>query len=589
MSNLQPIIDTNNDSQNSSLNINDAVFSLDGAELTLTQMSEDLPELNLLLDSNDPFVNAPVCSYFSENQMVTNSRLQRNDLFFAHLNVRSLNKNFDQFHDFIKELKFNSLVIGVSETWLKDTPSPLLSIEGFSLFTNNRTEKRGGGVGFYVSDYLKAEVIKELSIITEHVEAIFIEIHVPDQKNFVVGEIYRPPNSSPSIFLETLQNILSLPSLADKRLVIMGDYNLNLLHCNENIHCQNFLDLILSHSLTPLTRKPTRVTDTTVTLIDNIFVDDISNIRTGIIVSDISDHYPIFAIIPNVKTKSHKYVRSGVRDLSQYNINKLKEQLNSLNWSEVYNTENVNLSYKAFIDKLLLHYNTIIPLQNPSRSNYRKIPRSPWINKSLLKCINRKNSLFHKYKHNPTTESKLKYTQYRNVLTNSLRIAKKFYFAKQFAIYKDDAKNTWKIINGVINPTSKHESVERVCVDNAQLKDPNQISEAFNSFFVNIGPNLASRIPNSKKSFHQYLNNKNSSSLFFDPVVEGEVKDIINNLNTKKTSGFDEITNFLLKNLVNEIISPLTYILNMSLLKGVVPDRMKIAKVIPIFKKGNKE
>ena len=279
----------------------------------------------------------------------------------------------------------------------------------------------------------------------------------------------------------------------------------------------------------------------------------------------------------------------NLRDLSQNNINKLKERLNSLNWSEVYDTENVNVSYKAFIDTILLHYNTIIPLQNPSRSNYRKIPRSPWINKSLLKCVNRKNTLFHKYKHKPTPESKLKYTRYRNVLTNSLRIAKKIYFAKQFAIYKDDARNTWKVINSVINPNPKHESIEKVCVDNAQLKEPSQISEAFNDFFVNIGPNLARSIPNPDKTFHHYLNNKNSFSLFFEPVAEEEVKDIINNLNTKKAAGFDGVTNFLLKNLVNEIISPLTYILNKSLLKGVVPDQMKIAKVIPIFKKGNKE
>ena len=126
MSNLSPIIDLNNDSQYSS----DSGLSLEGTdELTLTQMSEELPELNLPLDSNDPFFNAPECLYFSEKQMVTNSHLQPNDLFFAHLNVRSLNKNFDQFRDFIKELKFNSLVIGVSETWLKDSPSPLFQIE----------------------------------------------------------------------------------------------------------------------------------------------------------------------------------------------------------------------------------------------------------------------------------------------------------------------------------------------------------------------------------------------------------------------------------------------------------------------------
>ena len=62
----------------------------------------------------------------------------------------------------------------------------------------------------------------------------------------------------------------------------MGDFNLNLLHYNENSNCHEFLDLMLSHSFVPLTKKPTRVTDSTSTLIDNIFVNNLTNITTGI-------------------------------------------------------------------------------------------------------------------------------------------------------------------------------------------------------------------------------------------------------------------------------------------------------------------
>ena len=77
--------------------------------------------------------------------------------------------------------------------------------------------------------------------------------------------------------------------------------------------------------------------------------------------------------------------------------------------------------------------------------------------------------------------------------------------------------------------------------------------------------------------------------MFFAPVVEEEIKDIVNNLNTKKSSGYDGITNFLLTNIVNEIISPLTHILSLLLTSGTVPQKMKIAKVVPIFKKGQKD
>ena len=115
------------------------------------------------------------------------------------------------------------------------------------------------------------------------------------------------------------------------------------------------------------------------------------------------------------------------------------------------------------------------------------------------------------------------------------------------------------------------------------------MAKAFNDFFVNLGPNLAKKIPDSETEFHTFLKSRNSQSLFFAPVVEEEIKDIINNLNNKKSSGYDGVTNFLLKHIINEIISPLSYILNQSLFRGKVPQKMKIAKVIPIFKKGQKD
>ena len=553
-------------------------------------LNNQSPDFHLELDSDDPSLHNFECSYTTESNIISDSKLDTsNNIFFSHLNIRSLSKNFDQLHNLVNELRFNSAVIAISETWLKDVPSSLFSIERFTLLTNNRTKKRGGGVGLYVTDNLESSMIDELSVMSDELESIFIEITVPGTQNIVVGEIYRPPNSNPTNFIVTLQNLLSAPSLINKRTFIMGDFNLNLLHYNENANCHEFLDLMLSHSFVPLTKKPTRVTDSTSTLIDNIFVNNLTNITTGIIVSDISDHYPIHALLSDFRINSRGKFSSSIRDFSDSNLNKLRERLSSLDWSSVYNTENVSASFKKFIDTFNLHFNQIIPSQNPSRSNYRKIPRAPWISKAILRSINRKNSFFHRYKLNPTQETKRKYTRYRNTLTNVLRMAKKNYFAKQFELYKHDAKSTWKVINKVINPKRSHEPIKRVRIDDAHIQEPCEIAEAFNDFFVEIGPTLANKIPKPVKPFNHYLKERNSSSFFFVPVVEEEVQNIIIDLNTKKASGYDELNNFLLKNTVNEIISPLTHILNMSLMQGVVPDRMKIAKVIPVFKKGNSE
>ena len=77
--------------------------------------------------------------------------------------------------------------------------------------------------------------------------------------------------------------------------------------------------------------------------------------------------------------------------------------------------------------------------------------------------------------------------------------------------------------------------------------------------------------------------------MFLNPILEHEVLDIVNNLKINKSPGYDCITNFLLKKIITEIISPLTHIFNLSITNGIVPTKMKIAKVIPVFKKGNAE
>lgn len=163
------------------------------------------------------------------------------------------------------------------------------------------------------------------------------------------------------------------------------------------------------------------------------------------------------------------------------------------------------------------------------------------------------------------------------------------YYSRQFEKHKYDVKSTWKVINQALNKSTNSESPQNITMGDRKIDDPTDMAEVFNDFFVNIGPNLAENIPNSNAKFHSFLKDNNPHSLFFEPITEVEIKEIIDNLNTKKGSGYDGITNFLLKNVINEIISPLTYILNLSLTSGTVPNKMKIARVVPVFKKGKKD
>ena len=533
-------------------------------------------DLKLDLDSNDTSIQNIFTNYHTEDELISLSRKTSNQLFICHSNIRSLNKNFDQLRLFANELEFTHSIIGLSETWLKKaSPSSLLTLDGYRLITNSRTVKKGGGVGFYVSENLNCELLKDFNHMSETLESIFIEIKIPSQKDIIIGEIYRPPNSNAADFIESLNDLLTKNYLSQKTCYIMGDFNLNLLNYNENTTCQEFLDVMLSLSYVPFIRKPTRIADSTSTLIDNIFVNkSFSDIKSGIIISDITDHFLIYALLPNFMSKSSQLIRNtGIRVMSEQNLSKLRERLKSTDWSPIYNQPNLDACFDNFLDMLTTIYNSTIPLQKPSRTNYKKTPRQPWITKSLLKSINRKNKLFYKYRKEPNTSNKSRYTRYRNVLTSILRLAKENYYSMQFNKYKSDSKSTWKVINEALKTKSDTSPPKQISQDGRQTNDPAAIAEMFNDFFVSLGPNLANKIPKSQINFQSFLTDSNPQSLLFEPATEQEIKCIVKNLNNKKSSGYDGITNFLLKNIINEIISPFLYIFNQSLINGKVPQK----------------
>ena len=120
----------------------------------LRHLNFQTPELQFDFDSNDLLARNISTKYFSEENVITNSFDTKDKLFLMHHNVRSLNKNMNQFHSLIQQLNYGYCVVGLSETWLNDLQSSIVSIDGFTLYTNNREHKRGGGVGFYVSNNL---------------------------------------------------------------------------------------------------------------------------------------------------------------------------------------------------------------------------------------------------------------------------------------------------------------------------------------------------------------------------------------------------------------------------------------------------
>ena len=165
----------------------------------------------------------------------------------------------------------------------------------------------------------------------------------------------------------------------------MGDYNIDLLTTTQHNNLR-FINILQSNAFYPHINKPTRISNTSQTLIDNIFSNVYFNSTNGILYSDISDHLPIFVVCNQEnELKSMQNNINYHRKETQANIDSLNIELAQEEWQDVYDENEVNKSYDNFINKLLFYYNKHIPLiPNTTRKNERKMP---WITKGILHSI----------------------------------------------------------------------------------------------------------------------------------------------------------------------------------------------------------
>ena len=183
-------------------------------------------------------------------------------------------------------------------------------------------------------------------------ESCFIEIENENKRNIIVGVIYRahtPING----FITDINPVLQKINEEKKLSYIMGDYNIDLLkvECDRRIH--DYLDLIYSYSLIPTIYKPTRITESSATCIDNILTNDNGNINQSLIlVSDLSDHLPIVLSSKYGLTNKPAKVKSNMyrRVHSDDNISKLKKKLSDVKWQEILDNTNVDSDYDKFLE-----------------------------------------------------------------------------------------------------------------------------------------------------------------------------------------------------------------------------------------------
>ena len=245
------------------------------------------------------------CNYYEESsfaQIAPNMANLSQSLSLCHLNIRSIKKKISNFVTYMDCLGFRFSIISLTETWMKYDICNLYGIEGYELFEKHRLTKAGGGVGLFIAQNVEYTKRDDLYFFDDYIECVSIEIGRPvfsTNRNVIVTVIYRPPNTDTRIFNERLNAVLNCVNNERKLCYLMADYNINILNYDFHSATAEFVDMFYSHAFLPLINRPTRITQNSATIINNIFTNNIGESEcghNGILVTDISDHFPIFHI-----------------------------------------------------------------------------------------------------------------------------------------------------------------------------------------------------------------------------------------------------------------------------------------------------
>ena len=214
-----------------------------------------------------------------------------------------------------------------------------------------------------------------------------------------------------------------------------------------------------------------------------------------------------------------------------------KNKLSAIDWEPVYSCVGANEKYNCFLNILDGLQNQFFPMEK-IKINI-KHQNKPWITASVLKSIKKKNSLYKRMRGNKTNDLETKYKIYKNKLTTVIRAAEKQYYANKLLEMKICISKTWKLLNQMACRSITSNRITEIEVNGTSVSNPQEISEKFNHFFSNIGADLAKTIPRGNKKPLEFLTGDYSNSMFFNPILENKIHDIIANLKNSTSKGHD--------------------------------------------------
>ena len=541
------------------------------------------PQFNLSDDDNIPQFS---CDYRTTSGFQSETKNCSNGYFsLLSYNIRSCRRNFASFVTFLCSLMYKFSLIILVETWLSESADCAFDIDGYKQINVYR-DNYGGGIKVFYDEVFDIEVCRDLTLVNNVMDVLTFFL-IGENFKYLICSVYRSTGANPFLFNEMFFNLVISKLCASDKIIITGDFNLNLFNPLKLTFVDMYLSSMLAHGYFPVITLPAKINDqntiTPFSLIDQIWVNFKigSNHDSGVLLYSLTDHFPIYYIFRNKCNGLLKTIK--YRLINEDSIHEFVNKVSNTCLNRVFQIPSLNNAFNYFHGKLYDCYNSSFPIK---KKKVKSNPvNAPWITPDLRICIKKKYKLFSMMRRGLI--EKRYFNLYKNALTWVTNKLKQKYHFNTFESCKRDVKKTWFNINSLLD-RSKREPVTRVVGDDGSVIEGPEIANHFNNYFISVVSRLTENLPHGI-DFAFFNNIKRVvQSCFLEPTDEGAVCAIIQSMPNKGNSLWDFKPNILLsiKNIVGNIIA---HLYNMSITVGEYPDILGIGRVVPVFKSGDKK
>lgn len=515
-----------------------------------------------------------------------------------YLNVQSLSNKINFIDILTEEVKPHFLCF--TEHWYtNDIELNSVYLHGYKSISNfcRKRAIHGGSVIYARVDI--TEKCKEVTFLKNISREQCIECSaVSVDKDICIITIYRPPNQNNfDNFLINLEHIFNFVTNNFKYTILCGDLNIDKL---ANTTCSKKLqDLICSFQLKCLVNEPTRIATNssnviTATAIDYL-VSNIKNYNLEVQNLGVSDHSALFfkwetpisgkACLSTVHQRQKRIVNNNT--INEFITLFNRESLDII----IHDNTDRNVDIDEIFEQFYSNFDWCFKLSHPIRTpkNKPSDKKNAFNLSDELKNQSRQLRELNWYRKN--TNDNTVHENYKNLkkqLSKNIDLEKKLYYNSIINDAENKTKKLWELVNLKLNRKNIHTNKINIRINDDLIMDTCDIVNHFGKYFANSVAEQV-QIMFSDSSVECTLPFRNNSTMFFRPFIDEDIQKIIAQLKNKPSVGFDEVPTRLIKECSKELSPYITNIINKSVISGKFPNKLKVAKTTPIFKKGDPE